>query len=153
MIKEYINDSILNTHCKYIAHGVNNQDVMRSGVAKVLFEEYPEVKKEYHRHNKQVRYDFLGSIHLIDCKEKLVFNCYTQECFGYYGIKYVSYDAIESCFENIVRISQDKSLGHLFNELAIPKIGCGLAGGNWNIVEKIINEVTGDKLDVYVYYI
>lgn len=44
-------------------------------------------------------------------------------------------------------------LGYLFNELAIPKIGCGLAGGNWNIVEKIINEVTGDKLDVYVYYI
>lgn len=36
-------------------------------------------------------------------------------------------------------------------EVAIPKIGCGLAGGDWEVVSRIIDEATGDDLDVYVY--
>ena len=34
----------------------------------------------------------------------------------------------------------------------MPRIGCGLAGGDWNKVEKIINETLIDKgIEVYVY--
>ena len=31
----------------------------------------------------------------------------------------------------------------------MPRIGCGLAGGNWNEVEQIIKDVA--SVDVYVY--
>lgn len=48
MITKYINDSILNTPLEYIAQGVNCQNKMGSGVAKVIYERYPEVKKQYH---------------------------------------------------------------------------------------------------------
>jgi hypothetical protein len=32
----------------------------------------------------------------------------------------------------------------------MPRIGCGLAGGDWSTVEKIINDSLPD-IDVYVY--
>lgn len=35
--------------------------------------------------------------------------------------------------------------------LAIPKIGCGLAGGNWTFMEQLINDTVGDKLEIWVY--
>ena len=32
------------------------------------------------------------------------------------------------------------------------KIGCGLAGGDWNVVESIINEIFKDyKVEIYKY--
>jgi O-acetyl-ADP-ribose deacetylase (regulator of RNase III) len=40
-----------------------------------------------------------------------------------------------------------------YPEIAIPKIGAGLAGGNWEIISRIIDDATGDDLDVYVYYL
>ena len=48
MIKEYIKGSILDAPQKYIAHGVNCQNKMGSGVAKVLFTEWRKVKEDYH---------------------------------------------------------------------------------------------------------
>lgn len=34
----------------------------------------------------------------------------------------------------------------------MPKIGCGLAGGDWNVVEKIIkNTFIKEEIEVYVY--
>lgn len=39
------------------------------------------------------------------------------------------------------------------SEIAIPKIGAGLAGGNWEVISRIIDDATGDDLDVYVYYL
>ena len=62
------------------------------------------------------------------------------------GKKYVSYDAIYEIFRIL---ANDLSI----KEVAIPKIGCGLAGGNWEIVSRIINDATGDDLGVYVYYL
>ena len=67
-----------------------------------------------------------------------------QIYYGYDGRKLVSYDAIYDIFQ---------SLSKKFNEIAIPKIGCGLAGGNWEIVKRIIEDAVGDKCHVKVYYL
>jgi len=150
VIVKYIKDSILNAEQKYIAHGVNCQNRMGSGVAKVLFTKYPKVKEDYHYWYVQDSEFFpRKSDRLGYCTQspqengKVVLNCYTQEKYGYDGEKYVSYDAIYNVFEEL------KNLGK--KEVAIPKIGCGLAGGNWEIVSRIIDDATGDDLDVYVY--
>lgn len=37
--------------------------------------------------------------------------------------------------------------------IAIPKIGCGLAGGNWEFMEQLINDTVGNKLEIWVYEI
>ena len=143
MITKYNKDSILNTELKYIAHGVNCKNRMGSGVAKVLFDKYPDVKTEYHKFCKNLSFSPLNYVQSINCNDKVVFNCFTQENYGYDGKRYVNYGAIVKCFTNLVERGITK--------LAIPKIGCGLAGGDWNIVEQLINDTVGENIEIWVY--
>ena len=158
MITEYVKDSILNTPHKYIAHGVNCQGVMRSGVAKVLLDKYPQVRSEYLQLYEQMERmmlestkEMLGVVQFVDCQDKIVLNMFTQNSYGYDKKQYVSYEAIKNCFEELTKYFNENNSEMV--TVAIPKIGCGLAGGDWEIVEKIINESTGDKLNVVVYYL
>lgn len=145
-----IKGDLLETPCDVIAHGVNCQNVMGSGVARVLFEKWPIVKEAYHQHF--LEYDpgedginFLGTIQDFMVNGEYGFiNCFTQQYFGPADKKYVSYDAIYDCF---------KQIADIYDEVAIPRIGCGLAGGNWEIVKRIINDAVGDKCKVYAYYL
>jgi len=82
---------------------------------------------------------------VVSRKGPTVLNCFTQQFYGYDGKQYVSYSAIKSVFNKIL------SYRHIKGPIAIPKIGCGLAGGEWERVSEIINKVTGDDLDVWVY--
>lgn len=58
----------------------------------------------------------------------------------------VRYEAIEQGLISLRRRIGDRK------DVAVhmPKIGCGLAGGKWEIVEKIINDILFD-IDVYVH--
>lgn len=155
MIIEEINGNILNTDKRVIAHGVNCQNVMGSGVAKALYSKYPLVKKGYHILCDSLLKDvtnreLLGIVGPVEVNEiKVILNCFTQEHYGRDGRLYCDYDAIRECFERICYICEEMDIF----EIAIPKIGCGLAGGDWGIVRDIINETTGDCVDVYVYSI
>jgi O-acetyl-ADP-ribose deacetylase (regulator of RNase III) len=64
-----------------------------------------------------------------------VVNSYTQYYYGRNHAdgksKPVDYDAITLCMRKINHIFKGKSIG-------LPKIGCGLARGDWNIVRQII---------------
>lgn len=146
MIITTVQGDLLDTDLTYIAHGVNCQNRFGSGVAHAISVKYPEVKKQYHEYCKEWRgYSaLLGRVHKVQTSgPHIVYNLFTQDHYGYDGAKYVSYDAIDECFAKLNRILVGK-------KLAIPKIGCGLAGGNWEIVWRIIDDVTPD-LDVYVY--
>lgn len=148
MITKEIQGSILDTELKYIAHGVNAQDVMGSGVAKVLYTKYPDVKSKYHQFCAETDIeDRLGSIVYtpVQSDGKVIINLFTQFKYGYDGKRYVNYGALEDCFCELIDFGIDK--------IAVPKIGCGLAGGDWEVVKEIINRVTKDKLEVWVYYI
>ena len=154
----YIKDSILNAKTKYVAHGVNCQNTMRSGVAKIIFSKYPKVKKRYHYYFKKAVIpfkredkDLLGVVQFVDCKNKIFLNMFTQRFFGSrndynpQSFKYVSYDAIEMCFKKIVECG--------IKEISIPMIGSGKGGGDWFIIENIIKNTVKDKVKVYVYYL
>jgi O-acetyl-ADP-ribose deacetylase (regulator of RNase III) len=152
MITRYIKGDITETELEYIAHGVNTQNVMGSGVAKVLFTKWPQVKSDYHGYcngHEAIGYSIdLGEVNIVCTEDDLtVFNCFTQEFYGYDGDRYVNYAAIVKCFNTILDYMPHRS------KLAIPKIGCGLAGGDWNIVEQLINDTVGDDLEIWVYEI
>jgi len=155
MIVKEIKGNLLDTDLNYIAHGVNCQNKMGSGVAKVLFTEYPKVKADYHRMIQETQAllingneDYLGTVQPVEVKDgRTIFNLFTQENYGYDGKLYLSYQAVIEVFDILTNKCNN------MNAIAIPKIGCGLAGGDWEIVKKIINRSTGDKLDVYVYYL
>tara|TARA_R100000951_G_C2653160_1_gene185157 strand:+ start:8651 stop:9118 length:468 start_codon:yes stop_codon:yes gene_type:complete len=155
MIVKEVKANLLDTECEFIAHGVNCQNKMGSGVAKAIFSRYPEIKKSYHKYYESNIHlalngaeDFLTTVQPVEVHDgKVVFNLFTQEYYGYDGKQYVSYEAIEECFRLLAEECD------YCTEVAIPKIGCGLAGGDWEIVKELINRVTGNKLDVYVYYL
>ena len=132
-----------------IVHGVNCRGGFGSGLAGQIAEEYPDVRKAYLKvHNNEGH--VLGSVTGFYVLENgIIYNEATQDNFGYDGEKYVSYDAIESCLKELKKKQEwtGRSLG-------IPRIGCGLAGGSWNVVKAIIEDVFKDsevKVTVYEY--
>lgn len=140
-----INKDILDTDCDVIAHGVNCQGIMGSGVAKVLYQKWPENKFMYQdychtRHPDKLLGDILD---VITKDNKVIINCFTQLNYGYDKQLYLSYEALEKCINKI------KDWG--YTQIAIPKIGCGLAGGDWEKVKEILNRVA-PEITFKVYY-
>lgn len=57
----------------------------------------------------------------------------------------IRYDALRTCLEHVNDYAETfKASVHM------PRIGCGLAGGKWDMVEPIVQETLMDR-DVYVY--
>jgi O-acetyl-ADP-ribose deacetylase (regulator of RNase III) len=146
MITRYIQGDITQTELKIIAHGVNCQNTMGSGVAKALFTKWPEVKARYHRYFCRTGEpeDFLGDISTAKIDDMIVLNMHTQLNFGYDGKKYVNYAAVSKCFATAADLYRGQTI-------AIPKIGCGLAGGNWTFMEQLINDAVSDRIEIWVY--
>lgn len=141
MIIKYIKDDIRNTPLKYIAHGVNCQNTMGSGVAKALFDKWPQVKEQYHSFMQEgfsfnrSKEDFLGTYQdAIEVEPgKYVLNLFTQLNYGYDGTRFVNYNAVLTS----LRLSLYR---YEIKQIAIPKIGCGLAGGNWEFMEQLLTD-------------
>ena len=74
-----------------------------------------------------------------------IINGYTQYGFGSQDDPPVDYDAIKSVFAKVKAGFTGKKIGY-------PLIGAGLAGGDWNIISKIIDtELTGCDHTVVKY--
>lgn len=147
MIK-YIKGDLLNTDATCIVHGCNCQGRMASGVAKVIREKYPEVYNAYLELYTNLGNKLpLGYTQMIVTHDtKLIFNAMTQEFYGRDGKRYIDYEAIRSCLR---MIDVDYEIPYR-TKIAMPKIGAGLGGGNWKIIEQIINEELKDY-EVLVY--
>ena len=75
-------------------------------------------------------------------KRLVVVNAYTQYNYGTDSIK-LDYSALRLCFKKINKLFPNSVIG-------MPKIGCGLAGGDWEVVERIINQdLTDCTVKVY----
>lgn len=123
----------------YLAHGCNNRGVMGSGVARVVKEQYREAYEFYASANRLS----LGDILPYKCNGKIIINCITQNGYGRDNYRYVSYDAIEMCIKEI------NTYVSLDTPVAMPQIGAGLGGGNWNIIATIIEETATFQPMVY----
>ena len=122
---------------KYLINGCNAQGVMGSGIALQIKRKWPEAY-EYYKYAYVNGGLELGTILTVDCDDKLVIHCITQEFYGGDSNRvYVDYCAVK----NYLRF-----VNHNFKQhsIAMPKIGCGLANGDWNIIEQIINETMVD---------
>lgn len=108
-----------------IAHGVNCQNAMGSGVAKALFTKWPKVKSEYHKWGSMV----LGEAQFVEVETELIIaNCFTQDRYGRDGRRYANASAIACALGKAARYALEREM----NEIHIPKIGCGLGGLDWD---------------------
>lgn len=126
-----------------IVHGCNCFCNMGAGIAKTISKEFPIAleadKATSHGDNSK-----LGSYTIAETEHGDIINAYTQFHYGF-GKVNCDYDAIKNVFTTLNEEYKGKYLG-------IPLIGCGLAGGDWSIVEKLINESTPD-LYIHLYYL
>ncbi|NCP97670.1 macro domain-containing protein [archaeon] len=126
----------LNGKFDVIVHGCNCFCNMGAGIAKTIKEIFPDA---YYRDLQTIKGDKtkLGTLNFsYESKIPLyIINAYTQY---YYGISEngnvpVDYEAIRSCMKKLKSLFKNSHIG-------MPLIGCGLAGGKWEIVKKIIDE-------------
>lgn len=134
---------------KIIPHCCNDQNLMGSGVAKALYSKWPEVKEKYHSGKME-----LGktSVAVIRKDSTIVVNMIAQHgvmvkrnergiAVGEDGRPPIRYEAlvqamkmvkyhIKKCIENDIKV-----------EVHCPKFGCDLAGGDWDIVSTLIEEM------------
>ncbi len=131
-----------------IAHGCNCQGVMGSGVALAIRNAFPQAYKEYKSSYDQKSNQFkLGNTIIVYCNNKIIANCLTQTFYGRDGSKYVSYDAIQSCMNQLYNMAKIKNL-----KVALPLIGARLGGGDWNVISAIIESEFKDITPiVYVF--
>ena len=74
----------------------------------------------------------------------VIVNCYTQYDFSGPGVL-VDYTALRSCFQAVRTQFHGLRIGY-------PKIGAGLAKGDWRIIAKIISEeLAGEEHTLVVY--
>ena len=141
----YKQGDVLASDEKRIAHGCNCSGGFGSGFAKAVAERYPSVREGYlHRYNTCGWR--LGHVQIIGVGNgtgREIANCATQQRYGRPSDgPYVSYEAIREVIQDLVRAWP--------GGFAMPKIGAGLAGGNWDIIAKIVEEESG-SVEVRVY--
>ena len=146
---EYRKGYLLAVTSGVIAHGVNCQGVMGSGVAKAVREKYPHAYEKYTKDVKSWVEGFgstvgqLGRVQFVAVDSKLVVaNCFTQDFFGIKK-RHVDYEAVAKCFYELNKRRD------WYGQLNIPKIGAGLGGGDWSVIESIIKSEY--KSDVIVW--
>jgi O-acetyl-ADP-ribose deacetylase (regulator of RNase III) len=145
-----IKGNLLETECYQIAHGCNAQGVMGSGVAKAIREWCPSVYAVY-RNAYEVDGLRLGDVITANGPNKLVHNIITQDQFGWSGSRFVNYAAVASGLIKIFKKAD--SLPAKYSRLAIPEIGCGLGGGDRDVLFSIFEDVEKMylKVELWVY--
>lgn len=152
---EYIKGDLFSTKIKTIVHGCNAQGVMGSGVAKIIKERYPKAFDRYRKQYEQYNHLKLGHVIPVPCGDrindpdnyKVIVNAITQDFYGRDGSRYVSYDAVAECMSTINKFFEVYGI----DEVAMPQIGAGLGGGDWNVIASIIeSELKNVKPYVYI---
>jgi O-acetyl-ADP-ribose deacetylase (regulator of RNase III) len=125
-----------------IIHGCNCFHTMNSGIAKQIRERYPDVYEADKIFSKYGDASKLGTITYKDLGDFVVVNCYTQFRYGYDGERYVEYGAVRSCLKELKSLYEKVKKNKVIEKIriGIPLIGCGKAGGDWEIVKKIVND-------------
>lgn len=140
-----------------LAHGCNIRHVMGAGFAKEVKSRYPaafSVDGVAHKKAFDVFHN-LGNFSVAKVEGsspehnqgRYVYNLYTQADFG--PGRQVDYLAVQNSLRRMYWDLQENDLTS--KDICMPRIGCGLGGGFWPIIEEIIKSELKDCPHVYVY--
>lgn len=121
---------------------------MNSGVAKDIRNNFTEAYEEYKRFISSIKdnQSLLGEVQLVNSKDKIIANMFSQLNYGYDKKQYTNYLALATGLNKIFKFASQKGL-----TVAIPyKIGCVRGGADWNVVLKIIENIFMDY-DITIY--
>lgn len=152
---------LLTTPVKFIAHQVNCQGVMGAGVALQIKRQYPGIMDSYAEFINDYKEcndePPLGKYHLYDTKDfekHIIVNIFGQNQYGC-SQNYTNYGALYDAFadfhDDLVADGWIGEEGQLV--VAIPyKMGCGLAGGDWEVVYKLLTKLEFEYNFLFICY-
>ena len=137
-----------------ICHCGNTLGAWGAGFVLALSKRFPKVKERYLSLIKSIKPDErLGKVGFVKTNKNIVVGNILGQDRIYRsadGKIPLNYEALREGFKNVY----DKFIDYKNIPFTIhmPRIGCGLAGGKWEIVEDIIkDEFTKKGIEVYVY--
>lgn len=146
----YFNADILCSTDKLWLHGCNAQGKFASGIAGLFRKKFPYSYTGYIEKYANNGLNLGEVIFTFGTEgQPIIANCITQKFYGYDGKRYVSYEAIEQSVNTVIQYAVKNNI----NSVTLPKIGAGLGGGDWVLIEKIllnINDIYSD-ININVY--
>ena len=148
----YIKGDATNPHGigdKVIVHICNDIGAWGKGFVLAISKKWKEPEKEYKNWYKS-QMDFgLGKVQFVQVEsDTFVANMIGQHKIRKTnGLAPIRYNSVEECLNKVAEFAIENQ-----TSIHMPRIGCGLAGGNWIEIEKIINRTLIDKdIKVTVY--
>ncbi len=134
---------------KIIAHICNNAGVWGAGFVIAISKVYKKPEEEYLKWHENKNGFGLGAVQFVDVGDGIsIANMVAQDNTRDLptGIP-LCYDSLEKCLLEVARYAIKHSCS-----VHMPRIGCGIAGGRWEMVEPIIIKTLSSKnIAVYVY--
>jgi O-acetyl-ADP-ribose deacetylase (regulator of RNase III) len=143
MIKEIQANIFTVPNVSHIIHQANCHCRMASGIAKQISTLYPEAVAADNKTKVGDLKKLGGFSHATGKDMKTIYNLYGQFLYGTDSRK-TNYEAFYTGMESIHRYISNLEKSNGF--VAVPKnIGCALAGGNWNIIKCMLQEIWGNS--------
>lgn len=144
---------------KYIVHICNDIGGWGKGFVLALSSRWNEPEKRYREWfrdgvNNYGEAPELGNVQFVQvlkditvCNMIAQHGCYPSKDSNGIIVPPIRYDALEKCLDKVCKNALDLNVS-----VHMPLIGAGLAGGDWTIIESIINRTLVEKgVDVTVY--
>lgn len=145
----------------FVPHVCNNIDLFGAGFAAQIADRYPSVKTDYHLLGKGFLQKNMGYAQVIKVfeeakyKHKLyIVNMIAQNgVIGPNNARPLNYFGLVKAMSSVAQYIANNT--GFFNktenvEIHCPKFGSGLAGGNWDFISDLIEDIWG-KQKVFVY--
>eukprot|EP01029_Cantina_marsupialis_P013320 TRINITY_DN2952_c0_g1_i1.p1 TRINITY_DN2952_c0_g1~~TRINITY_DN2952_c0_g1_i1.p1 ORF type:complete len:160 (+),score=28.59 TRINITY_DN2952_c0_g1_i1:103-582(+) len=135
---------------KIIAHIANDIGGWGKGFVVAISARWKLPEREYRTWSKRSKDTFkLGEVQFVCVEEDVtVANMIGQRGkMKRGGLPPIRYDAVDKCLTAVAKHAR-----HTKSSVHMPRIGCGLAGGKWSEIEKLIHvRLIAEGVNVYVY--
>lgn len=140
---KYYDGDLLTSTATIIMHQVNCMGSMKSGVAKAISEKWPIVNEKYVEFCSKFKDEgLLGKTQVVKVSDnQYVANLFGQNRYGYNGVKYTSYDAVDEALKTLVK----KMVANNINKLAMPyKMSSDRGGADWDVILSLVKSAFKD---------
>lgn len=143
---------------RIIAHVSNDIGAWGRGIVQAISRRWPAPEREFRRWHREAATFRLGAVQLVPVEPRL----WVANMVGQHGIMTkrglktgagyepeagppIRYEAIRECLGTLAGHARERGAS-----VHMPRIGCGLAGGEWSRIEPLLIEQLGD-VPVFVY--
>lgn len=141
-----------------IPHVCNNIGVFGGGFSGSISNEFPIVRENFYLLGKKTKLGYVQFISVLKNTQNhnslIVANMIAQNgTIGKDNSRPLNYEYLVKCMTDVRNYSENLKQSSEQNvEIHCPKFGSGLAGGNWNLIEYLIEDIwSNQKVFVYSY--